>query len=877
MKKIITLTLAVLISITLFQTSVNAIDDVPEQGNVDQTVNNVDSLQIEEQDYEPSESELEEYFTIDQEDLIYSGNMQAPNIVLKEDAPNFRYHVDLEIVSANKKLIVKPINAGNYILRAVVSYSPAKTLLGEILFHKTKLLEFPFKIVPKDVNGFVLSELKYNGEAQYPKLYSNYKELIEGVDFKYSEVDSYPDDNHTDSGNAEGIITHKFDIELINYTVNNESSYTVEYNIGKRFLDIQDEINCEYTGDVILPELYAMNANRKINLAFDDYSFNTNQEEFNKPGDYTALVTLNNTFFYNNTINETDIDLTDDVYTISIPAHINKAVIEYDFDALYYNGQNQIPNIVFTDVKGNKINADPDNQHITIIGNPVDAENSVLYEWKEVGSYYINVAMDEETYSCYEWPEYIVDSENPLNAKIGYRINKSTIEFAGWDFDSLDTDHDGVVIISGSLLSVDIDFKYTMDGDTLCLEYNGFNPFLFRTISGYMPIPGAKYKYVNSDIIVKDVKRADYKYYPQTVLDELKLSVGTYNSVISLDHDSYGTNSATATFKVIPKPVTLNWTKTTIGISESNLNPECEIVGLSPIDELGFKLVKKDEGIDWETTDRVVVEFGNYYKYSSLDAAEPEVVAYYPVQYKPTEVGKYKVDVRNLVYRLSGAVDNNYILTGNTSIDYVIVDDSSVEKQGKITVGTINKVDKSAASDIKLNALTETEMLSVISKLAEDDVETAQELTDALNNNKNISIYLVAENLEDTSKIILPTNNCVVIDLQLYAYIEGLSEQYLLRDTGTYSFGVDVTLTKAQADALGYTPGKCFYIATYHGTDVTPSNTQMVEPIVSGTGESTTYTFKIRTNKFSDFAIYVGSKPVDIEINYEHIVPYTGA
>lgn len=828
------------------------------------------------QTYTPTDIELEEYFKLDQETLTYNGSKQVPEIVPSGDIPSFNYHIDFEIVSAvGGRLIAEPINVGNYILRAVISYSEAETLLGQLIFQKTKVLEFPFSIVPKDVTGFVKSELEYNENPQYPTLYSNYKALVEGVDFRYSETDNYPQDNHTDAEDSEGPITHKVDIELINYTVNRKSSYTVEYEIGKRFLDIQDEIVYTYTGDVITPEIYGMHADKKINLKSDDYSVAMDSEYKNPKDDYVATLTLNDSFFYNNKINEADSNIEDEIYTITIPAKINEATIEYSFDELYYDGTVKIPDITFTGVDGKNLNEV--NEHIKINRVPVDDEGYEIAEPKEIGKYWLNVEMVGDTSEYYIWPEDIRDSTNKLAAKICYEIKKSDVEFAGWDFDTEDKDKDGVVEIEGKLLSITATFKYTMDGDKLCLEYNGFNPFLFRTEYGYAPIPGAKYKYAESGVEISSdlISRKDYEYYPQIPSEALKLGVGTYHATICLDNDYYGTNSAKATFEVTPKPVTLNWTKTTIDISEKDLNPQCEIEGLVPIDKLGFKLVKKDDGIDWETTDRAVVEFGDYYKYNSPEDTDANVVAYYPRKYRPTEEGKYKVDVRNIVYRFSGIVDKNYVLTGETSVNYIIVDKSTVEEKGQITVGTIDKVDKTVINGIKLNAPTEEEMLTVISKLSETDSDGAQKLLNALNADKNVNVYLVANTLEDTSGIILPTNNCIVVDLQLFAYVEGSNEQYPLTDTGTYNFGIDVTLTKKQADDLGYGPGKCFYIARYHGTN-TPEYTQMAEPIVSGTGDDTTYTFKIRSNKFSDYAIYVGNKPVHIETE-DHVIPYTGA
>ena len=831
------------------------------------------------EEYEPTEKELEEYFTVDNEFLEYNGNIQAPNVVLEDGAPDFRYRVDFEVVTADgERLPSFPVNVGGYILRAVISYSPADTLIGAILFHKTKVLEFPYYIVPMEIskNDIELSELTYNGEGQFPTMSVYGHELKEGVDFTFNSDYS----NNINAYDLTGQIDHSANINLINYNIwdGSSSNHVIHYTINKRDLYLPDKIHDTYTGNVITPSIYALDeSGNEVALdyynqpiifkegTFADYVI----AEYKNPGNYSALIELKRSFLLNNTVDAEDkTPLTPTTYTAVIPAIIDKAVIEYDFDALYYNGENQIPEFKFTGVDGIEGGL---NNHIRVLTDTItDYAGTPLYKWAEVGSYYIDVKMDDEIAKYYVWDE-IIAAEDSQYATIGYRINKREVEFSNWDLEEGES-----IEIEGSLLSLTTTFKYTMEDGILCLEYNGYNPFLFKAINGsapygYAPIPGAKYTYVGSDKKAEDIQREDYEFLPSLPSEALKLGVGTYYSTIVLENDSYATQRATATFKVTPKPVTVNWTKTIIDINDEDKDPKCEIVGLVPIDQIGFYF--KDDNKEWQNKDRFYAGY-SYYKFDA--DGNPVKVADFPVKYSFTEPGRYAVKVENIV-NLLGDVNHNYVVE-NEWTSFVVVDNTTVNPSvdGNITVGTISMIENSVDS-VELQAPTVNQMEALIARLDALGDDTGEVLQDAIDEGKNINIYLVASDVTEDEinekGLIIPSNNAAVINLELYATVDGDINRYQLTDTGNYKVGVTVKLTEAEAEALGYNSARCFYIARYHGDSKTPTATQMTDPTYS----NGIYSFTLSSNQFSDFAIYTGNKPVHIETDDEHIVPITQA
>lgn len=829
----------------------------------------------------PGDSEVEGYFELEEDSLEYNGEIQVPKIVLKDNAPDYNYHVDFEIVSTNGRLITVPKNVGSYIVRAIVSYSNPHNFIDEMLsivLHKTRILEFPYEIYPKNISNIVASELTYNGENQLPKLFANHKELIEGVDFEFAELDEKKD--YKNSHNAGGIIEHTADVVLKNYTLNWESECSVKYFINKRFAKLPKELRYTYTGNVITPKIECTDMDGNIvpldfsnMLSIKKGEWGTwpsySPATFQDPGKYVAFITVNDEFLYNYFVNEIDLTIFTDPYTIAIPAYIDKATIEYDFDALYYNGEAQLPNIKFTGI--NNVNL---TSNIIVSNVPRNSSGVVLPNYQgAVGSYYLDVEMDAEAAKYYKWPDYVVDQENSSKASIGFRINQRPVEFAGWDFeaaDAADGTIDGVAVINGSLLTINADFKYTMEDGVLCLEYNGFNPFLFKTVDGYAPIPDSKYTYTVGDQTIDTIiNRADYKYYPLLPSEALKLGVGTYYSNIVVENDNYAANDVKASFKVTPKPITVEWTKTVIDINDTDKDPKCEIVGLAPIDQIGFYY--KDENQEWQCKDRFHVEY-SYYKYDS--DGNLQKLAGYPLNYNFTEEGRYAVKAEKVV-NLLGYANPNYVFD-EVWTTFVIVDNTTVHDNGDISVGTINNISTNTVGSVELQVPSVNQMEALIARLNDLGDETGTILQDALDHNKHIDIYLEANEVtpqEVADKgLILSKNNSIVVDLKLYALVAGDTNRYPLTDTGTYKASIKINLTTPQVQALGYNDSKCFYIDRYHNS-IIPDSTQMVEPDIN----DGIYSFTLISNKFSDFAIYVGNEPVEIEVDDYHIVPYTQA
>ena len=861
--------------------------------------------------------DIEQYFDLDDynyidEDNIYhytfDGDYFTPELYRNSYGPEFAYRVDLVWVSEAEHELIPLLygarDAGKYILHATISYSTAKTIVGEIIFHKTKTIRIPF-IVDKKVlteeDHVSVGTLTYNGQVQFPELALYGNTMVEGRDFvvisdpivskdAYKTVEDPENPGEYISEQCEYDAT----IRLFNYDVDGDfdtdDDVDINYTIDKRELTVNTSYTDEYNSKGLLPKIATNNNNVTLTLG-TDYTIESitsvNEHTYTPQEDGKYVLYPNTTFENHNPydvvvkytqefLNNNIVDV-DENNTATYEYTIEKAKLNLDFKPLYYNGENQKP--VFYERDG-KID---DIANYLIVSDPRTLrtlDGKEVYGSKEIGSYYVDVQINPvyaNMFRYYVWDEdsQYFNEDTPNVLTVGYRINLRNVEFKGWRLDN--PDENGKETMTAYLGSLEVDFNWKVDNEgNAFLEYNGFNPFLFRTAQGKCPIPAANYVWydeTNNEHEVTDIDRADCTYLPLIPSEAFKLDVGNYYVNICLENDYYAASNVKASFEVTPKPVTINWTNTTIDISSEDTNPEYEIEGLAPIDKLGFKLVRTEDGINWETTDKIVVEFGDYYKYESPESSNYEPVAHYPIKYRPQAVGRYKVDVKDLVYRLTGLVTPNYVLVGDTSVSYVVVDKSTEHENGHIHVGTIDLVNKDEIASIDLTAPTETEMMSIISKL---DLDIAEKFMAALNAEKNIDVYLVAKNKEDTSGLNLPTQRSIVLDLELFASIEGSDEQVPIHDTGTYNVGIEITLTKQQAEELGYGPGRCFYIARYHGTN-TPTNTQIVDPVVSGTGEDMIYTFRLNSNKFSDFCIYTGVKPNIIPVNPDHIVPYTGA
>lgn len=835
--------------------------------------------------------DLDQYFYIEDDEIIFDGEYHTPSVSRNGYGPDFEYRVDLTWVTEADHILTPLIfgarDTGDYILHATISYTNAKTLIGEILFTFVQTVRIPFSINKGVIETDIEVEtLYYNGEVQYPKLYVGGVELVQNRDF----VVNPPTIQSKDANAVDGeLIAEKepytTEISLINYVFDDESSTkTIEYLINKRPLTITSEYTDEYDPNGLLPDISATDSyGNSISLELgSDYAI----ESITSYGGHTYEAQADGTYvLYPNTFLEwhnpydVEVKFSDDflanniVDTTDVTYTITKAKLNLDFDALYYNGENQKPTFYERDGKIDNIA-----QYLVMSEPPFAEDGSPLYNYSEVGSYYLHVWINPiyaHDFRYYEWDDGspCFNEEIPGVLTVGYRINKRVVEFAGWRLDN-ELGY-GTEVMHATLGTIEADFIWTVDADgNASLEYNGFNPFLFQMSNGKSPIPSANYVWYNDEgeaISIYDIARFDCTYLPLIPSEALKISVGTYYvNIFVTEDDCYAARNEKATFKVTPKPVQIVWTETIIDVNDCDKDPRYEIVGLAPIDKLGFKFTRTEDGINWETTDVVEAKFiyydvdeaGNLYYIGEGPCAQPQ------------EEGRYAVEALNVVFKIAGIVDPNYYLDDSYITSYVIVDKSSVHDNGTIHVGTINEVPTDEVSKLDLVAPNETEMAAVIAKLETTDPEAYEALSSALANGKDINVYVVATPVDPEEEgLYLPTQNCVVIDLELYAFVQGETKAYQIHETGTYNVGVEVTLTPQQAADLGYGEGRCFYIARYHNS-LTPTYTQMVSPTVDADGN---YVFRLSSNQFSDFAIYTGPKPNDIPYNPDHVVPYTQA
>lgn len=799
-------------------------------------------------------------------------------------------------------------NAGKYRLQATITCVPYKMVMGvkvpEVLKTKIFTYDYYFQITKKviDPESITTKELVYNGKAQYPTICAGDETLIEDVDYEILKKDENSIDAYKDKGEQ---ASYKMEINLLNYTFEgdekNPEDFEIEYTINKREVQINTSYTNEYDPYGVYPKLVCRSGEKTIDITSSPKKQGTQEERDvyivgeinNKINEnekyaldaaeepYSFDLEISKKFALNNIVNGVDLEEKDCVVS-NISYTITKVTITPDFDALYYIFEtNQIPKFKVLDSKDNNILEN----HITVVdkdGKPKqvvydDEDYELSTKYYEVGNYYVFIKMDETLATNYNWDSnHIIAEDSPI-AKVGYKINPRRVEFAGWDIEG-DSE-----TLTGYFGSYEAEFVWVKEKigeeEYVSLEYNGFNPFMFVDGDGYYPIPKAKFTYTIDGITceAKGIYREDCNYDPSMQeLFKVKLNVGNYNMYISLDSDHYSAQRTYAGFDVTPKPVTISWSNTTIPFDSDKLEPDCEIIGLAPIDEYGFKLAKKDGGgLEIQTDDKLVVDY-SYYVFNENDV--PQKVMDAPGNYPITKEGRYAVEAANIVYKKTGTSTKNYVLTGdNLMTSFVVGDVNSEDAENNISVITIDSVDKNIVSSIVLKTISKNEAEQII---AVQSQEVAEALQDAIDHNKNINIYLEASTVtrEETvlKDLILPTENAIVIDLKLYACIEGTTERYPLTETGTFKPDIKVTLNQAQATGLGYNSSKCFYIARYHGGR-TPDSTQMADPIIAGSGEDTTYTFSLRSNKFSDFAIYVGNKPVKVETNDDHIVPITAA
>lgn len=844
----------------------------------------------------------------------YDGQEHTPTLKTTEKAKNvqkFNYCLIAYViygVDGSKSELLAAKNAGKYIYSATIKCTPY-ILDTEDLDEQNSIIatyEYSFVINKKTIepSSIKTSQLIYNGTIQFPEIYAGYNLLKENTDFKVvGDKPQSKNANEFDEQTSQyNPITYTVNIELLNYQFEtgveaDSTNYPVTYKIDKRQVTIPTSYVDEYNPNGLHPNITCTNGQNKINLKYKqnnsqtqyDYWFedmcnseskkNQNENAGNYSlivGNYEAKLCFTNEFIGNNKINGSDID------SLDIQYEITKAIISPDFNALYYTGENQIPTFrCIKTIDGKEVNIL--DGHANVVDDDADGNPDVYNEyglcreaWSDVyEKYHLYLKMDESLSECYKWDDlHAVEGDESL-AKIGYRINKRNVEFAGWDIKG-DSE-----TLTGYLGSYKAEFKWvknkTKDGkEYVSLEYNGFNPFMFVDANGYYPIPKPKYSYKigENTYYAKDIVRQDCDY--DRSLEELtniKLNVGNYCMFIHLNNENYNADDLCANFDVTPKPVTISWSNTTIPFDSDKLEPNCEIHGLAPIDEIGFKLVKDSDGIRIETDDKLVVDY-SYYKFDKQD--QPVVVCYAPLNYVPKEEGRYAVEAANIIYKKTGIPTKNYVLTGdNLMTSYIVGDINSEESDNGISVITINHISEEIISNIVLKPLTPNELEQIIATQPKD---VRDKLEHAFNEeHKNINIYLETSIIDpNLEQLILPTENAIVIDLKLYACIEGTTDRYPLTETGTYKPDIQITLNQDQAIGLGYNSSKCFYIARYHG-ERTPDNTQMADPIIAGSGENTTYTFSLRSNKFSDFAIYVGNKPVKVETNDDHIVPVTAA
>ena len=485
-----------------------------------------------------------------------------------------------------------------------------------------------------------------------------------------------------------------------------------------------------------------------------------------------------------------------------------------------------------------------------------------------IGEYTADIVWSDDFKACNE----LINPAFGERYQISYEITKREVEFSRFVIDGESQ------IITGQFLDKTVDFIWKNVDGQVCLEYNGYSPFLFRKKGGEPCLPDAVFKYLDENDEYQEIENVsilDYDYDPLCKLEYVKFFVGDYYADIDFILSSPLYITKPATFKIVPKPVSVEWTKTIIDVSDRNKRPASNIVGLADIDKYG--IVYKNGKFVIEEVDKLSLSYA-YYDANDLSFERPYIS-------NPTEVGEYIAKPRYVIYA-NGNVNPNYVITGpNTA--YQIVDMSSIQKivldnGASITIATLDKT-TNAGLGVRMQAPTVEEALGLISYLQNSSNPNEQALGDLLNSNiengKNINIYLVSKDVNNPERLNLPSDkaleNCVLFDLELFASISGDTMTYPITDTGSYNVKVNVEFDQNSADTIGNNENKEWFVARYHNNSSNNDSIIKIEPIIDGSGEDTTYTFVLTTNKFSDFVVYTLDKYVPKPSEDEEETPST--
>lgn len=445
--------------------------------------------------------------------------------------------------------------------------------------------------------------------------------------------------------------------------------------------------------------------------------------------------------------------------------------------------------------------------------------------------------------------------------------------------------------IIGNNVVGNIVFEWTADANrNISMPYNGYSPMLvltkgqteFGVPENEFCLPNARFVLADTveghtgGLTQADITRGllkDY-VYATDIIDEKALTntknAGEHNVIIlfsELSNYKLSDDSATASYTINPQVVSLEWKNTNIGITDLddfNLldaidkRPQVTLIGLQGLD--------KYEGLG------VAFEYYNANDYARR----------YPLAYPPMTAGEY-IAVAKYVTNLDGYFENtNYVLDKEYSTRYIVCSRDSLYRayvlNGTISTGAINN---SSIYGLKLTVPTENEALEMIDYLkAGEDVALGYKLEKALEDGKNINMYVIANDVTTTrkSKLVLSEENCILVELKLYFSIDGDLRRYEVENTGDYEVTVKLGLSNLDAIKIGISNDRLAYIDRYHGDNTTKDYTHLVTPIREGLDGIFSYSFSVNTNLFSEFAVYTKGTPTidDSDIDYNHIVPYTG-
>ena len=535
-------------------------------------------------------------------------------------------------------------------------------------------------------------------------------------------------------------------------------------------------------------------------------------------GTYKVKATLNSE--YDNNYKIINIFESHDYEIYKRTVRIDKLDSDYEF-SFVYNEQEQKPNSIelldyFTYKKIDDFKAED-----YTIGKTRKLLSKEECQSVDAGTYVIEISLNDGFYlnNCF--------FNNAKDSYARFVIFQKPILFNGW---------------KGTTLN-----PYIITKDEHTLMWRDGKAFYDSYI---LEAPEANFKYYDGDtkqfveLDSSKIEKGENKDYKVVTLKSLR-DAGKYDAWLVSES---GSNYLIVDFlishelEILPKEVSINWL-TSIDANTTNKLPYTSVNGMCEGD---MTIIEGKKVLT------VVPEL--YYDDETFNV--PQDAGYHFAKFTRFKTVSNDKDC------------NNYVLKENTAsqTSYVIYDHESYQKGEGYIVTSVIKDPNIEVEKIKLVPPTTAQvndLLKALEKGSDSDKELFTKITKAIEEEKWVNLYLKAKPLEQGQTINLPNdvskNNVVLLDISLYACIEGDDTEYQITETGKYRANIEITLNPTQASKARIIPSRETYLIRYHEQEEA-SVIKLNEPNINGVAPNKTYTFNFSSNKFSVYGIYTKPK-----------------